>query len=82
MTVVKEVEEGLLSKLISQDVKLDKARQGGSRAQFILVTLHMLEVDGDTSKGALDLMDGLDKVCMCRVTWCKLLHLLSLMKGF
>jgi len=32
--------------------------------QHILVTLHMLEADGDTSEGALDSMDGLDEVYM------------------
>ncbi len=45
------------------------------------MTLHMLEVDGDTSKGTLDLMDGLDEVCIGRDAQCKLSDLLSLMEG-
>jgi len=59
----------MLCKWICHDVKLGQVGQGGGTVQVILVALHMLEVNGDTSERVPDLTNGPDEVGMGRATW-------------
>ncbi len=46
--MLQQVEERMLSKLVCQNVELGQAGQGRCRGSVILVTLHMLKVNGYT----------------------------------
>jgi len=73
LVVLEEAEERALCKLVSQDIELCQAGQGGSREQVILVSLYMLEMNGNACDGVMDPTDSLDKICMGAATWCELL---------
>ncbi len=48
LMVLKKAEERMLGKLVCQNVELGQAGQGRCRDLVILMTLHMLKVDGYT----------------------------------
>jgi len=79
LVVLEETEEGVLCKLVCQDIELCQAGQGGNGEQVVLVALHVLKMNCDSCDGPMDLVDSSDKICMGRAAWCKLLVVLSLM---
>jgi len=48
LMMLQQLEERTLGKLVCQNVELGQTGQGGCRGLVILMTLHMLEVDGYT----------------------------------